>query len=335
MCSALPLLAFLVIATTASAKDGEPELPLCPTNIQYFPQTLPMHCRMPVNSPLRSLQNIQNFPGMPKLPNMPTPYPPPFYQSPSPDKVPPPLPYPMPPGFPAPIFPPIISQPQQPHKLPVIVMPFYSPDKTFHDEKKPDRPSINKPSDTDGDDDKSCDTDMSGTDKSDDSSGGGVSSSGWWKPKKKNYRNYRRSGSRRSGSKRRKHGRKDLLTPLIQYVTKDGYVIFEKEISKSEATDWLNDNNKNDDEIYDEEGEGDGNGEGEVMNNVDEPEAPRVEMLQQGTRRMQKDIEQPKEKRYQEMTTTERSSTRRHRSKLRDILKEQRRQVRVVAAQDP
>ncbi|CAK1543742.1 unnamed protein product [Leptosia nina] len=226
--------------------DGkDPELPLCPTNIQFFPQNLPMHCRMPTAA---DLQNIQHLPN-PTLP----PFPPPFYQSPLPGPgmpvpgpgmpVPGPMPMPFPGAMPLPggIPMPMPGLPGPAHKLPVIVMPFYSPDTSF---KKPQRPPVRldprkkyrirkrRPrkhrhlSTTD----ESSETDTSSngvTDTSEDE--------GWW------ARRHGTSGRRtnKHREKRRRHQRQELLTPVLQYVTKDGYVIFEKKISRGEATDWL------------------------------------------------------------------------------------------------
>lgn len=230
---------FLVIFQTIHAKD--PELPLCPTNIAFFPQSLPMHCKMAngktFNSepiPMKSQQSVT--------------YPPSIYQSPPPNKVPLPMPFPIPPGFPAPIFPPGMGLPPMaaipgpvpmpiagppPQKLPVIVMPFYSPDPAH---KKDNDDSTKKPRKKDSSESESC----SDEDTSDSSGGGG--SSGFWRPgkygkrRKSHKRIFRRSGA---GSGRHSHKNKDLLTPMIQYVTKDGYVIYEKEISKGEAKNWL------------------------------------------------------------------------------------------------
>lgn len=229
---------FLVIFQTIYAKD--PELPLCPTNIAYFPQSLPMHCRMSNGKTFNSEPiPIKSQPSVT--------YPPSIYRSPSPNKIPPPMPFPVPPGFPAPIFPPGMAVPPMaaipgpvpmpiagppPQKLPVIVMPFYSPDPA--NKKDDDRRKKRKNKDTS--ESESCsDEDTS------DSSGGGKSS-GFWRPRKhgkkrKGHKHiYRRSGG---GSRRNSRKNKELLTPMIQYITKDGYVIFEKEISKGEAKNWL------------------------------------------------------------------------------------------------
>lgn len=226
----------------------EVDLPLCPTNINYLPQSLPMHCRMP-----RSI-NYPVFPG--GLPNFTFPPLPPGF--PSPDKVVPPMPFPMPPPAGLPGAPPMPMQvpmfpmppPGPAHKVPVIVMPFYSPDASkkqqhgssrHNGSKKRKRIHINKKrfptyyseSDTDTDTGTS-ETDDSRYVSSDTSSSDTVL--GWM-------------GGRRGGPigrehvrKRRRHqSHKDFLTPIIQYVTKDGYVIFEKKISKDQANDWLQD----------------------------------------------------------------------------------------------
>ncbi|XP_038221647.1 WW domain-binding protein 11-like [Zerene cesonia] len=226
------------------AKD--PELPLCPTNIQYFPQNLPMHCRMPTPTDMQNIPNLQMPFQSPTLP----PFPPPFYQSPPPGKQPEPMPLPVPPGMPGiPAMPgpmpipmpmPLPGPPGPAHKLPVIVMPFYSPDNSFKkpQQGRPDprpRPRIRirkrRPryySDTD--DSSDTDTDTSSNELTDSTS----EYDGFWRGK----RSGRRS-NRHHREKRRRHQRQELLTPVLQYVTKDGYVIFEKKITKGEAKDWL------------------------------------------------------------------------------------------------
>ncbi|PZC75850.1 hypothetical protein B5X24_HaOG205594 [Helicoverpa armigera] len=258
-------------STTIAVKD--PPLPPCPTNLQYFPQSLPMHCRMP-----RSADPAQ-FPGFPTLPPMPES----FYQSPPPDKQPRPIPIPIPPfpgmpgampmpgpmgpmgqpmppgpmppgampvpmpGGPMPMPMPMVGGP--PHKLPVIVMPFYSPDNSFkkqstprprHRHPKKKRPRKKRPNSHESNDETSSGEGGSGSEDSEDSS-----EHGFWKGRAKGGR---RKMSRRqmSGKKYRakrkevvNNKKKELLTPILQYVTKDGYVIFEKQISKGEAKDWL------------------------------------------------------------------------------------------------
>lgn len=232
---------FLVTFQTIYAKS--PELPLCPTNIAFFPQSLPMHCRMANGKTFNSEP-------IPMKSQASATFPPSIYQSPSPNKVPPPMPFPVPPGFPAPIFPPGMAIPPMaaipasvpipipgppPQKLPVIVMPFYSPDPVH---KKDNNDRRKKPKKKDSSESGSC----SDYDYSDSSGGDGPNSSGFWRPGKigKKRRGHKRI-LRRSGGGISRHSRKhkDLLTPMIQYVTKDGYVIFEKEISKGEAKDWL------------------------------------------------------------------------------------------------
>lgn len=212
-----------------------------------------MHCRMPNNA------NFQTLPDPQKLV---APFPQMIFQKPPSDQEPNPLPFPIPPGMPplpgmAPIpgLPPAPGMPPIPglpgpfpipmpgagpaHKLPVIVMPFYSPDPSFKKtriQKRKHRKILPI--------DESSDTDTS-LDSSTDSS----TEDGWWR----GSRGFRRSNTepnrglnrrpnRRSNHRhkpRHHHNKKDLLTPVLQYVTKDGYVIFEKEISKNEAKDWL------------------------------------------------------------------------------------------------
>lgn len=219
-------LLLLVSFAITDAKD--PELPLCPTNLEYFPQNLPMHCRMPGTVP---------------------PYPSPVYQNPSIGKQPMSMPVNLP-GMPGPIAGPMpgpMSMPMMPmppvpaQKLPVIVMPFYSQDTsgkhphTSHQVRPPRKRRIHvrkkRPiyysSDEDStDDDLSTDTDDSGSTSSE---------RGFWR----GPRAGRRSNSHQKTKKRKQQQHREILTPILQYVTKDGYVIFEKQISKGEAKDWL------------------------------------------------------------------------------------------------
>ncbi|CAH2085926.1 unnamed protein product [Euphydryas editha] len=204
----------ILLSYLARLEAKEPELPLCPTNMQYFPQNLPMHCRLPI-----SPATLRPIPGKPMeylpptVPGFPNPIP-----GSVPGMIPGPMPMPMAPMAPI---------PQSPaHKLPVVVMPFYSPDTKNH--KKRRFGHKKRPKHFYRSDDDSSDTDASSDDSSDHSS-----EHGWWE----RSRNGRRSN--RSKSKRRRHKNKDLLTPVLQYVTKDGYVIFEKQISKGEANNWL------------------------------------------------------------------------------------------------
>lgn len=212
------------------------ELPLCPSNIQYFPQTLPMHCRMPAN------MSFGGYPGFPQMQKI-------AYSMPgsngnmapmspmAPMAMPGGMPPGFPPGFPAPMMQPSlpVPMPAPGPKIPVIVMPFYAPDKSYsgNTPKQPGRPKGNLPSDTD-----------SGTDDddTDDSDSDGSGESGWWRGKKKKRIIKRKKQARkiyRRMSKRHHARKRNLLIPVLQYVTKDGYVIFEKKISKPEAKQWL------------------------------------------------------------------------------------------------
>ncbi|XP_047996984.1 protein enabled-like [Leguminivora glycinivorella] len=145
----------------------------------------------------------------------------------------------MPMGLPGmPMGMPMLGGPPQ-AKLPVIVMPFYSPDPAYKDP----RPDSKKPSEPhkrkvkiikkshhhhhDSDADSSSDTDGSSSGDSND-----------YERKRWTWKN--RRAMRRH--KRMRHAKKqEFLTPVLQYVSKDGFVIFEKPISKGEAKDWLSD----------------------------------------------------------------------------------------------
>ncbi|KOB78074.1 Uncharacterized protein OBRU01_03028 [Operophtera brumata] len=235
---------FLISLASAGAKDED--LPLCPSNFQFFPQNLPMHCRMPTSA---DFQGMSGFPTMQPLPDkqpMPAPMPQ-GIQGQMPGPIPMPMPGPMMPmsGPMMPMSGPMMSMPLPApnQKLPVIVMPFYSPDTSFKKPARPWRPGPgskrpSKPhetSETSSDTDTSSDT----SDEVDSSSG-----KGYWKGKK---RGWRKSGRRTNKEHRhshrsnRRHNKKqnNLLTPVLQYVTNDGYVIYEKTISKGEAKDWL------------------------------------------------------------------------------------------------
>ncbi|KAJ0177542.1 hypothetical protein K1T71_006415 [Dendrolimus kikuchii] len=260
-------LILLFIIPTVSAK--EIDLPLCPTNIQYFPQNLPLHCKMPPNA---KVVKFAGPPGEPPsmalspqgLPMIPAPFPGPVPgQFPGSVAVPGPFPGPMPMPVPA----------SPSAKVPVIVMPFYSPDPAFK-KPKPIRPgSISTGSDTDRriDMDTRSDTDIdtdTDTSSSSETSGSSDTSSergiwrknkkkwkkGWKRGHKKGFKRNTRRFNRQLKAKRRRHQKKDRLTPILQYVTKDGYVIYEKKISKGEATDWLNGQNVADENINENDG---------------------------------------------------------------------------------
>ncbi|XP_053605802.1 serine/threonine-protein kinase prpf4B-like [Plodia interpunctella] len=271
----------LLVFKLAFGKELDVDLPLCPTDIQFLPQSLPMHCRLPRNA------NFASFDGEKPTPTLP-PYLAPFYQSPAPSKV----PFPMPPGFPGypgmqlsgaapsivaplpappPALPGVVPARISPiqvsgpaHKLPVIVMPFYSPDKSFRSSQRPaqsqsysddpDTDSSNTSSDdTSSDTDTSSDSDTQSDHSRDrdhdrDHERGRErdrdSDDGWWKSK----RGFRRSSRRHSAHKHRGHRMKkkwprEIITPILQYVNDNGYVIFEKKISKVEAKEWLNGEN--------------------------------------------------------------------------------------------
>lgn len=245
-------LLLLIIAVSVSTK--EEDLPLCPTNVQFFPQTLPMHCRMPANAMLPGLQPMSDVKTLPAAP----PIPPPFFQSPPPNQQGNPMTIIGPPGMPGPMLfggpGPMSIMPMHPpvptHKLPVIVMPFYKPDPAFKksSEQKRNKKKHNKHRrpqyDSIYDTDTSTDTDYS-SDTSSDSS----TDVEWWRKRTVRNRNTRKFNKKYKSKKikRKRNENKELLTPLLQYVTKDGYVIYEKKISKGEAQDWLD--VKNEDEI--------------------------------------------------------------------------------------
>lgn len=254
----------LLIGLSTTLASHEPDLPLCPTHLQFFPQKLPMHCRMPRNADREAFPDLPQYPTLPPLPES-------YFQSPSPDKQPPPIPIhippfpgmpggmPMPgqiggsmegpmPGMPGPMplpMPvPIVGGP--PHKLPIIVMPFYSQDHSFkkpqpeippkhRDKKKKTHKKKKKHYDIET---KSSSCEDSESESSDRSSS---SEHGFWIGRRKLRRKMARRSNKQHRTRRTefKNKRKDLLTPILQYVTKDGYVIFEKKISKNEAKDWL------------------------------------------------------------------------------------------------
>lgn len=264
----------LLFSLSITLAEDYLDLPLCPTNLQFFPQKLPMHCRMP-----RSI-DPESYPGMPQFPTLP-PLPESYFQSPSPDKQPPPIPIPIPPfpgmpgampmpgamGGPMPGMPgvpgampmpmPMVGGPS--HKLPVIVMPFYSQDHSFkkpptkkpphihnHDDdkkkRKKKRPPHKKKKHSDSETDSSCED----TSESDNDDTNSSDEHGFWKGRRKARRKISRRFNREHKMRRKesKNKKKNLLTPILQYVTKDGYVIFEKKISKNEAQDWLKPQNE-------------------------------------------------------------------------------------------
>ncbi|CAH0398981.1 unnamed protein product [Chilo suppressalis] len=203
---------FLIIASITPHRCKEPELPLCPTNIQFLPQNLPMHCRMPREGELQNPMGGQMMP-MPVLP---------------PGLPSGPMPVPM--SMPMPMMPMPMPAMGPTPKVPVIVMPFYSPDPAHKipPGKRPHFPKRHYYSDTSSDTDRSSDT----------SSDSSHENRGWWRGNRGFRRNGRRF-NRKHKAKRMRYNRRALLTPVLQYVTKDGYVIYEKKITKDEAKDWL------------------------------------------------------------------------------------------------
>lgn len=246
----------ILIWTFTRIKAKDPELPLCPTNMQYFPQNLPMHCRMPVGSPPRISRSPSDKPPQPiQFPmngypgSIPGGIPGGGYPGAVPGSMPVQMqggfpgisrgmPGPPPGAMPMPMPMPMLPPPSPAQKLPVIVMPFYSQDtsaktpqahKRVMGHKKHKKSHMKKRSKHHYSDEDSIDTDSS-----DDDSSANV---GWWK----NSRQSRRSNHHKS--KKHKHRQQELLRPVLQYVTKDGYVIYEKQISKGEAKSWLGSKN--------------------------------------------------------------------------------------------
>ncbi|XP_059054552.1 uncharacterized protein LOC131848646 [Achroia grisella] len=277
-------LSLVVLGIAALVLGKEPELPPCPTNVEYFPQDLPMHCRMPrhANYPTYPENMLSGtMPPFPLSPPFPPVFPPPGPYFPA-GKEGAPVPMPMSLAVPGPMSAMPVVAPGPAQKLPVIVMPFYSPDRSYQKSPRHHPPrriveiQTRRPfySDTDISSDTGTDTDTSFDTSHDTSSDGG----GWWKGK-----GWRRNGRRfnkRHKPRRKKHTKKDLLTPILQYVTKDGYVIFEKTITKNEAKDWLkvkkttlnnvnkneeNEPDSNDDEDADEEQKAKNSKEGAVV----------------------------------------------------------------------
>lgn len=266
----------LLVSLCSTLAENSPSLPPCPINPQYFPQSLPMHCRMPRHANPGAFPDLPQFPTLPPIPDS-------FFRSLPPDKHPPPIPIPIPPfpgvPMPGPIGPPGAPMPGHmgppgapmpgpmpgmpmpgmpmpmpmpmpvpivggaPHKLPVIVMPFYSPDHSYkkprpppHHDHKNKHKHKKKKHDSDTEDDSATDDSTSSDGKSSESS----SEHGFWKGRRSARRHMPRRADRRHRMRRKEsRSKKNLLTPILQYVTKDGYVIFEKQISKNEANDWL------------------------------------------------------------------------------------------------
>ncbi|CAB3235101.1 unnamed protein product [Arctia plantaginis] len=269
MIQSLQVYQILLSLILVLAKKDDIDLPICPQNVQFLPQELPMHCRLPRSTdaqagPFPIFQNAEKqpfqfpplpFPGLPgMIPGMPPGMSPRMPLN-LPQGLQPNFPQGLPPGMqqgspdpstgmskamPMPMPMPIAMPGNSPHKMPVIVMPFYSQDRkpfkkpphhSKHSSKRPHkkRPHYHGTSEIDSDED------------SDDTSDSKESREGWWKPPRKGkgskkYGIYRRSNTRHHNMKKKK---KEVLTPILQYVTKDGYVIFEKRITKNEANNWL------------------------------------------------------------------------------------------------
>lgn len=105
-------------------------------------------------------------------------------------------------------------------RLPMVVMPHHSKkaDKPRRKSRKPKRKRINKESSSS---ESSCSESV----------------------------DYRRSRTKvRSHSKNSK--KHEVLTPVVSYVTKDGFVVYQKKIKKDKARDWL-EMTKGDDDSHD------------------------------------------------------------------------------------
>ncbi|XP_053605803.1 uncharacterized protein LOC128672582 [Plodia interpunctella] len=152
------------------------------TSAQFMQAPYPMAQGLPMRMPM---------PGMPQAAPamMPMPMPAPA------------MPYPMP----------------TPHKMPMVVMPFYSKKADQKKKKKGHKKRRRQKH-------RRVETESSGTDSSSCDSASGEGSSETY-----------RKNSRRSKMK----PRRQVLTPVVSYVTKDGYVIYQKKIKKDKARDWL------------------------------------------------------------------------------------------------
>ncbi|KAF9408749.1 hypothetical protein HW555_011666 [Spodoptera exigua] len=104
----------LVSVSSSLAKDSL-DLPLCPTSPQYFPQSLPMHCRLPRQANPGDFSDLPQYPTLPPIPDS-------FFQSLPPDKQPPPIPIPIPP-FPEMPMPGHMAPPGAPMPGPMPGMP--------------------------------------------------------------------------------------------------------------------------------------------------------------------------------------------------------------------
>lgn len=143
------------------------------------------------------------FPG--SVGSMPVPAPPMLSPMPMAGPMAGPMPGPIPGPMPFPIM------PQQ--KLPLVVMPYYSKiaDKHPRRHKKKKHPRKKK-------DKVPCSSESSSSSTSSESSDD--------------------FDFRANHKSKRKH-RRPVLTPVVSYVTKDGYVVYQKKIKKDKAKDWL------------------------------------------------------------------------------------------------
>ncbi|KAJ8724680.1 hypothetical protein PYW08_016154 [Mythimna loreyi] len=105
-------------------------------------------------------------------------------------------------------------------RLPMVIMPHHSKkaDRPRRKKRKPKRKRINMESSSSED---SCSESV----------------------------DYRRSRNKVKSSLR-KSNKREVLTPVVSYVTKDGYVVYQKKIKKDKARDWL-EMTKGDDDRHD------------------------------------------------------------------------------------
>lgn len=113
-----------------------------------------------------------------------------------------------------------------PQKMPMVVMPYHSKDQDKKRNKNRKKKKKRRPK-------KymyrseSCSSEETSSDYTDTSN-----------EKQSNRRQYMRSGHKSKDSNKYKK-RREVLTPIISYVTKDGYVVYQKKVQKEKAKDWL------------------------------------------------------------------------------------------------
>lgn len=135
---------------------------------------------------------------------------------------------PMPMGMPMPGGMPMALQNMgMQQKMPVVMMPYHSKNQDKKSTKNRKKKKKRRPKKYTYKS-ESCSSEESGSSEYTDSSN----------ERRSSRKRYMRSGHKSKDRSKHKRNR-EVLTPVISYVTKDGYVVYQKKVKKDKAKDWL------------------------------------------------------------------------------------------------